>query len=152
MSTAVKALLSLLLVPVATFSQGLDSNELAVWELEEAYYRYAKNNDPEAYMSLFHENVIGWPALDVAPKGKTEVSQWIDAVHADPAEIWNYALNRLAIESFGEVVVVHYLLREFVLSVESGEELRSNLYKISHTWQRYGNRWQIISGMGAKQE
>jgi hypothetical protein len=54
-------------------------------------------------------------------------------------------MNRLAIHSFGDVVVVHYLLREFAVSADSGEETRSDAIRISHTWQ-------IISGMSGVQD
>ena len=66
----------------------VSSDELAVWELEEAYYPHVKANDPESYLRLFDENVISWPAMDGAPKGKDRVSQWIAAVHANPSETW----------------------------------------------------------------
>jgi len=129
----------------------LTADESAVWELEKAYYQYAEKNDPEGYLELFDENVIGWPALDKAPKGKGNVSQWISLVHQHPSEAWKYEIERLAIHSFEDVVVVHYLLRDFFVSAESGEEIRSASYRISHTWQRRGDFWQIISGMGAVQ-
>lgn len=133
------------------FSDELTTDESAVWKLEKAYYQYAENNDPEGYLTLFDENVIGWPALDKAPKGKGKVSQWISSVHQNSSEIWKHEIERLAIHSFEDVVVVHYLLRHFFVSAESEEEIRSARYRISHTWQRRGDSWQIISGMGAMQ-
>ena len=126
----------------------LTSEERQVWKLEIAYYRYVNDNDPQGYLSLFSDNVIGWPAMDPHPKGKDGVSQWISAIHSNPAEIWQYDLERLAIHSFGDVVVVHYRLRDYFVSAESGEEIRSEYYRISHTWLRDEGRWQIISGMG----
>ena len=123
--------------------------EAEVWDLELAYYEYAAANDPEGYLSLFDDGVIGWPAPDAEPKGKDRVSQWIAAVHADPSQIWSYELERRAIRSFGDSVVVHYVLREAFRASTSGEELRSAEYKISHTWQRRNGKWRIISGMGA---
>ena len=131
-------------------AEDLTSDELAVWELEESYYRFAKNNDPESYLSLFHDDVIGWPTHDPAPKGRNKVSQWIGAVHSDPAKDWNYEIERLAIQSFGDVVVVHYRLRDYFVSTESGEEINSQEFRISHSWLRVGETWQIISGMGAR--
>ena len=127
----------------------LTTEEAAVWDLEKSYYRFAKENDREGYLSLFDEHVIGWPALDNRPKGKSHVSQWITTVHADASQTWNYELNRLAIKAFGDVVVVHYLLRDYFISAKSGDELSSNLYRISHTWKRYGDEWKIVSGMGS---
>ena len=134
----------------AVGAEDLTSDELAVWELEESYYRFAKNNDPGSYLSLFHEDVIGWPTHDPAPKGRNKVSQWIGAVHSDSTKEWNYEIERLAIQTFGEVVVVHYRLRDYFVSKESGEEISSQEFRISHSWLRVGETWQIISGMGAK--
>ena len=128
----------------------MNDDEATVWRLEEAYYRYAKANDPEGYLTLFHEDVIGWPTLDAAPKGKSRVSQWIATVHENPDEAWNYELKRMAIHSFGDVVVVHYLLRDYFVSRGSGEVTRSAVFRISHTWQRAGDTWRIISGMGGR--
>lgn len=129
-------------------SDDLTLEERQVWELEEAYYQFAQDNDPEGYLALFSDEAIGWPALDSHPKGKDKFSQWISIVHANPAEVWRYELERRAIQSFGDVVVVHYRLRDYFVSAESGEELRSENYRISHTWLRRDGHWQIISGMG----
>lgn len=124
--------------------------EEEVWALEEAYYQHASNNDPAAYLTLFHDKVIGWPALDRRPKGKEKVSQWIGMVHANPDEKWRYEIERLAIQSFGDVVVVHYRLRDYFVSARTGEETRSQDYRIAHTWLKRDGRWQIVSGMGGK--
>ncbi len=129
-------------------AEELAPEEQAVWELEESYYLFAKENDPESYLSLFHKDIIGWPTMDRAPKGRNDVSQWISAVHSDPSRVWNYDIERLAIQSFGNVVVVHYRLRDYFVSAQTGEEISSQEYRISHSWLRVGETWQIISGMG----
>jgi len=128
----------------------MTESEEAVWRLEEAYYRYVETNDPEGFRALFHEDIIGWPALDPVPIRKNRVGQWIAAVHENPAEVWRYELDRQAIEAFGDVVVVHYFLRDYFVSAESDEEIRSEQFRISHTWKREGDSWQIISGMGGR--
>ena len=139
---------TILFFPFRAWSGDLNADEEAVWALEEAYYQYAKNNDPQGYLSLFSDQVIGWPALDTRPKGKDRVSQWIGDVHSNPEEVWQYELERLKIQSHGDIVVVHYRLRDYFISAMSGKELSSADYRISHTWLRRDGRWQIISGMG----
>ena len=131
-------------------AQDFDKDESAVWALEYKYYEFAKDNDPDGYLTLFHEDVIGWPTLDHQPKGKDKVSQWIASVHADPNKIWDYEITQLATQSFGDVVVVHYLLREYFVSAATGGVIQSDRYRISHTWLRNGDTWQIISGMGGR--
>ena len=135
---------------VETNAGDLTPDERAVWELEQSYYRFARNNDPESYLSLFHDDVIGWPTMDQLPKGKDKVSQWIGAVHSDPSRVWHYDIERLAIHSFGDVVVVHYRLRDYFVSAQTGEEISSEHFRISHSWLRVGDTWQIVSGMGGR--
>ena len=142
--------LVLMLGTAVAGAEELAPEEQAVWELEESYYQFAKNNDPVSYISLFHENIIGWPTMDSLPKGRDRVSQWIGAVHSDSSRVWNYDIERLAIHSFGNVVVVHYRLRDYFVSAQTGEEISSEEYRISHSWLRVGETWQIVSGMGGK--
>ena len=129
-------------------SDDLTIEEREVWALEIQYYEFARNNDPEGYLGLFNDSVIGWPTTDPLPKGKNKVSQWITAVHSNPEEIWQYELERLAIQSHGDVVVVHYRLRDYFVSAASGDEIRSQQFRITHTWIKRDNRWQIAAGMG----
>ena len=139
--------LSLLLINTAN-TEELTAAESEVWNLEEAYYQYAKNNDAQGYLSLFNDNVIGWPTMAPRPRGKNRASQWISEFHSNPNEVWQYEIERLEIQSFDNVVVVHYRLRDYFQAAGSGEELRSHEYRISHTWLKSDGRWQIISGMG----
>ncbi len=131
-------------------AEELAPEEHAVWDLEESYYRFAKTNDPVSYLSLFHEYIIGWPTMDRLPKGRDKVSQWISVVHSDSSKVWNYEIERLAIQSFGNIVVVHYRLREYFVSAQTSEEISSEEYRISHTWLRVGETWKIVSGMGGR--
>lgn len=146
------ALTVTMLLPCIAIADELSANEREVWELEQAYYRFAEANDPESYLELFDEDIIGWPTQDPQPKGKDKVSQWIGMVHADPAELWRYEIEREAIHDFGDVVVVHYRLRDYFVSADTLEVIREDRYKISHTWMRRGDTWKIISGMGGRLE
>ena len=35
--------------------------EQAVWQMEEAYWRYVQAGDVEQYVTLWHERFVGWP-------------------------------------------------------------------------------------------
>ncbi len=145
------SVLGMLLVFFSGQSSGqeLTFEEAEVWRLEEAYYEYASNNDPDGYLSLFHEDVLGWPTFDRAPKGKDRVSQWIADVHADPEKDWKYEIERLATQSHGNVVVVQYRLEEWFETSESDKRIDRNQFRISHTWLLNAEgQWQIIAGMG----
>ena len=148
--TALAVFIAALLTPKCVFSEELNQFEQAVWDLEHTYYEYVKNNDPQGYLTLFHQETIGWPALEAAPRGKDETSAWIASVHSNPAATWDFDISLKDIESFGDVVVVHYLLSESVRDADSGVLLTSNTYRIAHTWKRVGKRWLIISGMGGR--
>ncbi len=128
------------------------SDEKAVWNLEEAYWKYVKNNDIKSYLTLWDERFIGWPGFSKTPMEKADVSNWIPPLHKNPAEPYDYELTPKAIRSFGDVVVVHYLVRDFYRSPGTGEIVRPlDEYRITHTWQRRGKTWQIITGMSGAQ-
>ena len=151
MFKSLSVLTSTLLFSTLVSSQELDVDESKVWELEHSYYQFARDNNPEGYLTLFHENAIGWPTMDPVPKGKDQVSQWISGIHTNPDERWDFEITLQAIESFGDVVVVHYFLKESVFSAESGREIRTDTYRITHSWKRTDQTWQIIAGMGGRQ-
>lgn len=39
----------------------LTPEEQAVWQMEEAYWRYVQAGDVEHYVTLWHERFVGWP-------------------------------------------------------------------------------------------
>jgi ketosteroid isomerase-like protein len=149
-------LVSLLFLGVATSCSdtdaGADADVLAVWQLEEAYWEYVKNNDLEGYRNLWDERFVGWPGFSDNPVGKTEIADWIEPLHANPNEHYDYELTRKAVTAFADVVVVHYLVRDFFRGADDGEIVRElDTYRITHTWQRRGDSWQIITGMSGAQ-
>jgi len=128
------------------------ADEKAVWSFEEAYWKYVKNNDVKDYVTLWDERFIGWPGFSKEPMGKANISDWIGPLHKNPAEQYDYELTPKAVRSFGDVVVVHYLVREFYRSKSTGKIVRQlDQYRITHTWQRRGETWQIITGMSGAQ-
>lgn len=148
--TAVAVLLTFL-VSASAWADGA-ADETAVWQLEEAYWQYVKNNDLANYRTLWDERFVGWPGFSDKPVGKESIGAWIAPLHANAAETYDYQLTREAVRSFGDVVVVHYLVQDFMRSAESGDIIRQrDSYRITHTWQRNGDRWQIITGMSGAQ-
>jgi hypothetical protein len=132
--------------------QPAQTDVLAVWQLEEAYWEYVKANDLEGYRTLWDERFVGWPGFSDSPVGKAEIADWIVPLHANPTERYDYELTRKAVKAFGDVVVAHYLVRDFFRDAVSGEVIRElDTYRITHTWQRRSNTWQIITGMSSAQ-
>ena len=124
------------------------ADEEAVWALEESYWEYAKDNDIRGYLTLWDDNFIGWPGFSRTAMEKDRIASWIAPLHSDPTKIWNYKLTRGAVRSFGDIVATHYLIQGSYRSSETGElVLETPPSRITHTWQRRGDTWQIITGM-----
>jgi hypothetical protein len=129
-----------------------NADEKIVWSLEEAYWKYVKNNDAKSYITLWDDRFVGWPGFSREPVGKANIGEWIAPLHKNPSEQYDYELTPKAVRSFGDVVVVHYLVRDFYRSSSTGQIVRElDQYRITHTWQRKGETWQIITGMSGAQ-
>jgi ketosteroid isomerase-like protein len=126
------------------------ADEASVWKMEEVYWIYVKTNDPTGYLSLWDDRFVGWPSFSNTPREKAGIEQSIALLHVNPAEVYDYELTREAVHAFGDVVAAHYLVHAFCRSPETGEIIRDlGNTRITHTWQRRGDSWQIITGMAA---
>lgn len=70
------------LLPVSACSDE-PADEQAVWALEEAYWAYVKNNDIDAYLTLWDERFVGWPGFSDAPVGKANIGDWIAPLQSE---------------------------------------------------------------------
>ena len=126
----------------------LSADEQAVWDLENAYWEYVKSNDITGYRTLWDENFVGWPGFSRMALEKDVIHTWIPRLHANPAEKYDYTLTLNAVRSFGDVVVAHYLVKTTYSAADTGAKIRDGgTSRITHTWQRRGESWQIITGM-----
>ncbi len=124
-------------------AQNLSPEQRAVWRMEEAYWQYRKDGDVERYMTLWHDDFIGWPDGSDKPTRKDGIRRSFQQSVAD-----GWRLTELRVEGvqlFGGVAVTHY-----VTSGVSRDGNESWTGKITHTWIRFGNTWQIIGGMSAQ--
>ena len=145
-----KILFSSLLCVAASAFAGPADDEAAVWRLEETYWKYVKAQDLDAYRTLWDERFIGGPSFSPRPLGKTSITDWIPPLHEDPARVYDFELKREAVRAFGDVVVAHYLYKDVYRSAETGETVEEGRWnRITHTWQRRGDGWQIVTGMSA---
>jgi hypothetical protein len=142
-------LFSLSLVPWVAFANPAE-DEAAVWRLEEDYWKYVKAMDLDSYRTLWDERFVGWPSFSPLPLGKDRIGEWIPPLHQDPAKVFDYELKREAVRSFGDVVVAHYLYKSIHRDAKSGAVVdESKWNRITHTWQRRGSTFQIVTGMSA---
>ncbi len=140
-------LLGLCLSP-GLLSAELTADEKAVWQMEELYWVYVVSNDTDNYNKLWNDRFVAWPGFSKTPLGKKNATDWIQQVHANPDEVYDYELQQEGVRSFGDVVATHYLVHQIFRSASSGEELRRlDPVRVTHTWQRTDDTWQIITGM-----
>ncbi|MGK2926992.1 MAG: nuclear transport factor 2 family protein [Lysobacterales bacterium] len=143
-------LLVLFFLPLAASARDLTPDETAVWQLEEAYWQYVKANDLDGYRALWDERFVGWPSFSERPLGKANIADWIPPLHEDPARAYDYRLQQEAVRAFGDSVAAHYLFWHIWRDAKTGAVVQEEgPRRITHTWQRRGDSWQIITGMSA---
>ena len=132
-------------------AQPLSEAQQDVWRLEEAYWDYVAANDIEGFKSLWHPDFVGWPGGAPAPVGVANIADWIEELHRDPARRYDYELRRVAVVPFGDdVMVTYYGQADYFILVGSGERRLDGYWKLTHTWKRDGDHWQIIGGMASE--
>jgi hypothetical protein len=132
---------------VTAFAQQQSAEEQSVWKLENAYWEYVKSLDLERYRSLWHPSFVGWPSSSAEPVRKDHITDWITAATSKGLRLESYTLEPAASQATGNVVIVHYWLTEFWADKQGRGE--PDTIKITHTWIRNPDGWQIIGGMAA---
>ena len=129
----------------------LDDHQAAVWQMEETYWKYVSTGNVEAYVSLWHDDFVGWPCFSWKPTGKANIGSWVEEIRDNDWTL-TYDLRPEAVQLFGDVAVVHYAA-EYVFGYGDGTSKgKDDWRKFTHTWMKVGNDWQIIGGMCADQE
>ena len=88
----------LLVLATAVFAQSNAGDEAQVWNLEKAYWEYAKANDLEKYRGLWHEDFVGWPTSSSTPMRKDHITDWITRNTSKGVKMQSYAIEQLAIQ------------------------------------------------------
>ena len=138
----------LLVLATAGFAQDSTKQEAQVWNLEKSYWEYVKTNDLEKYRALWHEDFLGWPFVSSAPLRKDHITDWITSNTSKGVRLQSYSIERLAIHVTGDVAIDHYRIKATWANNE-GAEVRTDAFRITHTWIRTHDNWQIIGGMSA---
>jgi ketosteroid isomerase-like protein len=143
-----KTISILLALTAAAFAQNSARDEAQVWNLEKAYWDYVKANDLENYRALWHENFLGWPYVSSAPTGKDHITDWITANTSKGTRLQSYSIEQVAIRVTGDIAINHYRIKMNWATSETAN-VRTDALRITHTWIRTGNTFQIIGGMSA---
>lgn len=118
-----------------------------VWQLEENYWKYVKSNDLKSYITLWDDNFIGYPSNN-SITGKEHITDWIAEMYQDKNMMFDFELTRKSENVFGDIVIVLYDVTQ--ITTNEKNEVEKMTFKITHTWKKTDNGWQIIGGMGAK--
>ena len=130
----------------SSFAQQTE-NEKAVWKLENAYWEYVKAMDMDHYKALWHENFVGWPYSSSQPARKDHITDWIKALTDKGATLGWFELTPADSRATENLVVTEYWLTSlWADKTGHGEPFTQ---RVTHTWIRTANGWQIIGGMSA---
>lgn len=145
------------LVPLAILASGrafaidLDDRQEEVWQMEETYWHYVSSGNVEAYVSLWHDDFVGWPCFSWTPARKANIGSWVEEIR-DNHWTLTYDLRPEAVQLFGNVAVVHYAA-EYVFGYPDGTSRgKGDWRKFTHTWMKVDGDWKIIGGMCAAQK
>ena len=126
----------------------VSAQEDEVWQMEENYWKYVQAGDVEKYRSLWNDEFVGWPSSMSQPARKTNIGDWVVRIRDEKIQV-SYDLNREAVQYFGDVAVVHYTTPIIYRLSDGTVTGEGQLLKFTHTWKKFGDQWQIITGMCA---
>jgi len=146
--------ISLLLVALVAFAapafgQEMDSAQKEVWQMEETYWRDIKAGNEAHYLTLWHENFLGWPYYQPAPVDKAALAKGIHQKFAETRTL-EYEITSRAVHVTGNVGIAHYAVKS-VYTDRDGKKQTDHL-RITHTWLKTESGWKILGGMSANIE
>ena len=129
----------------ATFA--LSPAEQSAWKGEETSWRLQKADDRDGFLTLWDERFVGWPRRASMPVDKNKMRE--DLKRDPDRKVIDYKLEPLSVREYGGRVVIT-LYRATVRSTDNNgkdEQIRS--YRLTHTWMKRQQAWQIIGGMSS---
>jgi ketosteroid isomerase-like protein len=119
--------------------------EKTIWDLEHSYWRLVEANDLPAYRNLWHADFLGWPSMNAEPVHKDHITDWITSQTSTEHTFKLIEFKPAAIQSSGSTVVVCYWTTyKWIDKSGQGDE---HSVRVTHTWIKNGNDWQIVGGM-----
>ena len=128
-------------------AQSVDTVKDEVWQRELQYWKFVKNNDTAAYRMLWHDNFVGYPETEKLT-GKDKIANWITDAHNTKDRRYEFVLDKKMVNPFGDVVITFYDETD-IWKNDKNEVVLKEVYKITHTWKKFGDTWLIIGGMSA---
>jgi len=121
--------------------------ESQIWQIEESYWELWIKGDIESYLSLLHEDFIGWPSSNEKPSDKNASREFV-LNYLDQTKPFSFEIKPAAIKIINSVAIVHYIL---IWKDKEGNQIGDS-YRITHTWLKEEGNWKVIGGMSSKME
>jgi ketosteroid isomerase-like protein len=112
--------------------------------MEELYWKDVQDANATHYMTLWHEDFLGWPSFSPHPIGKDGIA---DSTAGWFAGFVSYEFLEKSVRVTGDIGITQYAVR--ITRSASDGKLATNITRITHTWLKTKNTWQILGGMSA---
>jgi hypothetical protein len=89
-----------------------------------------------------------WPFVSSAPTRKDHITDWIAANTSKGVKLQSYSIEPLAIQVTGDIAINHYRIKA-TWAASDKAKVRTDALRITHTWIRTDDTWQILGGMSA---
>ena len=122
--------------------QEYSDTEKEIWQLEEKYWECWIKGDMESYLSLLHEDFLGWASSLEVPGDKKAAREFVQNFWSQ-IRLFAFEMKPAGIKIIDNVAMVHYFL---ALKDENGNQV-GDRYRIIHTWMKQGRNWQLLGGM-----
>ena len=126
-------------------AQGIDDDQVAVWEAVEAIWAAEERGDDEWVETMLSADFMGWPNSSPAPRSKASTRMW-NRFTADQQEGVTHELFPLSIVVHGDVAIVHYLYTNAVRTREKKTQVSNGRY--TDVLVRDDGAWKFLSWHG----
>ncbi|PYT96276.1 MAG: hypothetical protein DMG38_24555 [Acidobacteria bacterium] len=124
-----------------------ESAAAQVWSGEEAYWGYVQAHNVEHFVALWSDNFVGWPMVKDHPIHKEEVVSDFKSGNSPLSRVVAYELQRESVEMHGSIGITFYRATTHYRNADGSESTTTR--RLSHTWMKNGQVWQIVAGMSA---
>lgn len=136
-------------VTMPVLAQEMSAAQKEVWDMEEAYWRDIKTGNEAHYLTLWHENFLGWPYYQPAPVGRAALVKGIHEKFTQTRTL-ETEISAKFVQVTGDVAIIQYAVKS-VYTDREGKKQTDNL-RIAHTWLKTSSGWKILGGMSTKME
>jgi hypothetical protein len=78
------AVLVMIVSSASAYAIELNDDETVVWQVEETYRRHVASGNVGAYVALWHDDFVGWPALAGHQRVRAQCHETEGGLFADP--------------------------------------------------------------------